>query len=272
MTMMIAAAAAKRLDLSPDKLWEDMGVLAKIVTIFLIIMALAALAVFIERLIVYFRTRQKSREFAQASGQALDRRDYTTVQTLAKRFEGSLLAEMVSGALEVFTKTSADAAKGVLNHVAPVELARRELARRLEGSAAKLRRGMPVLATVSSVSPFVGLLGTVVGILKTFEDMSDAGGAGLGSVTAGIAEALVVTGIGLGVAIPAVLGYNFLQTMAERIELALATAASELGDHLENAHGGGGGSGHSGRPSDEHLKVPDVGVGNISPVGAGSVT
>jgi len=269
---MLGAAAAK-LDLSPEGLWNSMGTLARIVTVFLLIMALAALTVFIERLYVYLRTRQRSREFAVASGAALDRRDYVTVTTLAKRHEGSMLAEMVGGALEVFTKAVNDAASGVINHLAPVELARRELSRRLETNAAKLRRGMPILASVSSVSPFVGLFGTVVGIITAFEGIGNEGSGGLGAVSAGIAEALAVTGVGLAVAIPAVLGFNFLQSFAERLELALATAASELGDHLENAHGngdGGGGTAHSGRPSDEHLAVPSVGVGSISP--AGSVT
>ncbi|MFO0746424.1 MAG: MotA/TolQ/ExbB proton channel family protein [Myxococcota bacterium] len=273
--MAAPTAGASKLDMSPEGLWNSMGTMARVITVFLLIMAVASLTVFIERLYVYLRTRSRSREFALASGNALDRRSYDEVQLLAKKHEGSMLAEMVGGSLEVFTKAVKDVAAGVRNHLPPVELARRELARRLEAHAAKLRRGLPILASVSSVAPFVGLFGTVVGIITAFEGIGNEGSGGLGAVSAGIAEALAVTGVGLGVAIPAVLGFNFLQTLAERIELALATAASELGDHLENSHGsgdGGGGHGpaHSGLPSDEHLKIPSVEVGSISP--AGSVT
>ena len=261
---MLAAATATKLDLSPEGLWNQMGTMARVVTVFLLIMAVASLTVFIERLVLYLRTRAKSRAFALASGGALDGRRYEEVKGLAKTHDGSLLADMVSGALDVFTKAVRDVTGGVTNHLPPVELARRELARRLEAHAAKLRKGLPILASVASVAPFVGLFGTVVGIITAFEGISNEGSGGLGAVSAGIAEALAVTGVGLAVAIPAVLAYNLLQTMAERIELALATAASELGDHLENAHGGGTGtSGHSGAPSAEHLNIPSVEVGSI---------
>ena len=263
---MAAPAGASKLDLSPEGLWNSMGSLARIITVLLLIMAVASLTVFIERLVLYLRTRKKSRDFAVASGAALDARRYEEVKGLVKTHEGSLLADMVGAALDVFTRSVKEVTSGVKNHLAPVELARRELARRLDAHAARLRRGLPVLASVSSVAPFVGLFGTVVGIITAFEGIGNEGSGGLGAVSAGIAEALAVTGVGLGVAIPAVLGFNLLQTMAERIELALATAASELGDHLENAHGGGTGGtgGHSGAAADQHLSVPSVEVGSIA--------
>jgi biopolymer transport protein ExbB len=93
---------------------------------------------------------------------------------------------------------------------------------------------MSVLATVGSVAPFVGLLGTVVGIIEAFAGIAKEGSGGLGAVSAGIAEALVVTALGLLVAIPAVLMFNLLSTRADALLLSLDQARSEFMDHLED--------------------------------------
>ncbi|HXF76883.1 MAG TPA: MotA/TolQ/ExbB proton channel family protein [Methylomirabilota bacterium] len=76
----------------------------------------------------------------------------------------------------------------------------------------KLRKHLWILGTVASSAPFVGLLGTVVGIIKSFESMAIAGTGGFAVVAAGISEALVATALGLGVAIIAVIFYNYFQT------------------------------------------------------------
>jgi len=77
---------------------------------------------------------------------------------------------------------------------------------------AELRSGLAVLASVGSVAPFVGLLGTVLGIISAFRASASSGSGALSSVSAGISEALVETALGLAVAIPAVLAYNYLST------------------------------------------------------------
>jgi biopolymer transport protein ExbB len=118
----------------------------------------------------------------------------------------------------------------------PVEAARRELERKSEEVAADVRRGMGVLASVGSIAPFVGLLGTVVGIIDAFQGIAKEGSGGLGAVSGGIAEALVVTALGLVVAIPAVLAFNFLTSQSESLLRAVDQARSELVDWLENRH------------------------------------
>ena len=77
----------------------------------------------------------------------------------------------------------------------------------------------------------------MVGIIAAFEGIAKSGSGGLGAVSAGIAEALIVTGIGLGVAIPAVLLFNFLSARIDRFELSLQNASGELIDQLEKNHG-----------------------------------
>jgi biopolymer transport protein ExbB len=76
----------------------------------------------------------------------------------------------------------------------------------------KLRKHLWILGTVASSAPFIGLLGTVIGIIKSFESMAVTGTGGFGVVAAGISEALVATALGLGVAIIALIFYNYFQT------------------------------------------------------------
>ena len=97
-----------------------------------------------------------------------------------------------------------------------------------------VRRGHNILASVGSIAPFVGLLGTVVGIIAAFQGIAKEGSGGLGAVSAGIAEALIVTAIGLIVAIPSVLAFNFLSARCDALLLALDQAKGEFLDYLEN--------------------------------------
>lgn len=89
-----------------------------------------------------------------------------------------------------------------------------------------------VLGTVSSSAPFIGLFGTVVGIIKAFHSMAIMGSGGFSVVAAGISEALVATALGLGVAIVALVFYNFFQTQIERIEAALTIACNRVLDAI----------------------------------------
>jgi biopolymer transport protein ExbB len=91
-----------------------------------------------------------------------------------------------------------------------------------------------VLASVGSVAPFVGLLGTVVGIISAFQGIAASGSGGLSSVSAGISEALIETALGLAVAIPAVLAFNYLSTGIAADEGALGRSAGELADQIED--------------------------------------
>jgi len=97
------------------------------------------------------------------------------------------------------------------------------------------------VATVGSIAPFVGLLGTVVGIIGAFQGIGSAGNAGIGAVMGGISEALVETAFGLMVAIPAVIVFNYLNARISTIETALGRSAGELLDELENHQGRAGG-------------------------------
>jgi biopolymer transport protein ExbB len=211
------------------EMWHSMGLPAKIVGAFLLGMGLASLTVFIERLLTLRRSRKAARSFAAEASPDLQAGRVEAVIATAGKYPHGHLPRLVQSGLTTYweARTAGDSA------LSPVERTRRHLARRLEELGADLRRGMSVLASVGSVAPFVGLLGTVVGIITAFQGIAASGSGGLSSVSAGISEALVETALGLAVAIPAVLAFNFLSNQIARDELALASSAGELLDTIE---------------------------------------
>ena len=95
-----------------------------------------------------------------------------------------------------------------------------------------LKKGVSTLATIGSTAPFVGLLGTVVGVINAFVGIASTGSGGIGAVSAGIAEALIETALGLFVAIPAVWFYNFLTSRIEYFNVEMDNSSSELVDYF----------------------------------------
>jgi biopolymer transport protein ExbB len=211
-------------------MWQAMGLPAKIVGGFLLAMGLASLTAFIERLIALRRSRAASREFAAEAGESLHDGLVEAVLAQAARYPRGHLPRLVQSGLTVYAQARATTDDARLS---AAERARRHLERYLEELSADLRRGLAVLASVGSVAPFVGLLGTVVGIISAFQGIASSGSGGLSSVAAGISEALVETALGLAVAIPAVLAFNYLATSIARDELTLTNAAGRLADRLE---------------------------------------
>lgn len=212
------------------KIFSEMGVFALIIVAALGLMAVAALTVFVERLWSFSRTRRKSAEFAGQAAALLDRGAYRELLAAAERPKGGPLASLLASGLRTYQRAIEKPPSG---GVSAIELCRRELGRRADFISAQLRRGLGVLASVGSTAPFVGLLGTVVGIIQAFEDIAAEGSGGMGAVSSGIAEALVVTAIGLVVAIPAVLAFNFLSARSDALMMAIDQARGQLVDHLE---------------------------------------
>jgi biopolymer transport protein ExbB len=211
-------------------IWASMGLMSKIVAMFLLGMGALSLAVVIERWIAIVRGQSTTRRFLEKAGPLFGDARWDEAREVAASFRLSPFARLVA---PVLSKMS----KGDDGELSPVELARREAERQKEVTSGELRRGLGVLASVGSVAPFVGLLGTVVGIITAFQGIAATGSGGLGSVSAGIAEALVETALGLLVAIPAVLFFNQLNAKITTIESSLARASGELIDELENNHG-----------------------------------
>jgi len=215
-----------------SEMLAHMGLPAILVAVVLATMGFASLAVLIERLVVFRRSRAVSRAFAAKVAADLDagRFDLVLEQADADAATGHL-PRVVRAALSTYTHALKTIDASGLH---PVERTQRHMARYMEDVAADLRRGLNVLSSVGSVAPFVGLLGTVLGIISAFQGIATTGSGGLGAVSAGISEALVETAFGLAVAIPAVLAFNFLTGQIVRDELTLNNAVGELLDCIED--------------------------------------
>jgi biopolymer transport protein ExbB len=213
-------------------IWASMGLMSRSVALALVLMAIASVAVVVERLLALGRMNRETRLFTSEAREAVEAWDTAKLVEVAERYPMSAVAKLCAAGLRRFRRALAED-----GNLTPVELARREIERKREAISADLRRGLSVLASVGSVAPFVGLLGTVVGIIGAFQSIATSGSGGLGAVSAGIAEALIVTAFGLTVAIPAVLCFNYLSTRLTAIERALERSAGELCDKMENDHG-----------------------------------
>lgn len=222
------------MELSLLEIWESMGFLSRLVAVGLVVMGVASLFVAIERFLVLGKSSAASAEFAAKARSLMEERDFDSLldMTKGKAYEKTPLPRLMRFGLESFFANAKDEAVG------PAEMARRELQRRLQQLDSELRRGMGILASTGSTAPFIGLFGTVIGIITAFQGIAAAGGGGLEAVSAGIAEALIVTAVGLVVAIVAVLIFNYLTARFDKFDMNMQHAASELVDYLEGAGGG----------------------------------
>lgn len=210
---------------SPIHIWASMGLPSKVIAMFLLLMAVMSLAVVVERHVTLLRGAGETRRFLAAVVPLLAETRYGEVVKLAEGKKISPFARIVAPVLAKITGRG----DGKLS---AIELAQREAERQKEAISGELRRGMSVLASVGSVAPFVGLLGTVVGIISAFQGIATTGSGGLGAVSAGIAEALVETALGLFVAIPAVWFYNYLTGRLEYFNVEIDNSSSELVDYF----------------------------------------
>jgi biopolymer transport protein ExbB len=209
------------------KIIHEMGTFALAIGVVLLLMAVACGAIVAERLWAFYRAGQQSRIFGAIAARLVEHNELAKLPERAKEIHGSPLAKVLAAGVVAYQK-------GQGQKLSAAELARREMARQLEAVGADLRRGFGVLASVGSVAPFIGLLGTVVGIITAFEGIAKEGSGGLGVVSAGISEALVETALGLVVAIPTVMAFNYLSGKADAMLLALEQAKGEMVDHLES--------------------------------------
>jgi biopolymer transport protein ExbB len=112
------------------------------------------------------------------------------------------------------------------------ELAHEAVAQEIEVQCADLNQNLPILATIASTAPYIGLFGTVLGILNAFHKIAETGQTGAAVVAAPIAEALFATAVGLGVAIPAVMAYNYFSGRVNDLSLRVETHALDMAARL----------------------------------------
>ena len=211
----------------PISLWRQMGVLAKVVVLVLFIMSGWSIGIMIDRAMAYGAARKQSRMFAPAVAGALREGKIDEAIKVAERNKKSHLAKVVTAGLQEFRVHNPSDIPGE-----QIDASRRALERAEAIVHAELKRGLGGLATIGSTAPFVGLFGTVVGILNAFRGISESKATGLGAVASGISEALVTTAIGLFVAIPAVWMFNYFTNRVEAFDVEMDNSSSELIDYF----------------------------------------
>jgi len=207
----------------PISLWKQMGIMAKLVVVVLFLMSAWSIGVMIDRLLAFSSARNQSRAFAPAVAGALKSGNIEEAIRIADRNKKSHLAQVVSSGLQEYV-SQGDAQD--------IEATGRALDRTEAIVHANLKRGLGSLATIGSTAPFVGLFGTVVGIINAFKGIEGAKATGLAAVAGGISEALVATAIGLFVAIPAVWMFNYFTGRVEAFDVEMENSSSELIDYF----------------------------------------
>jgi len=220
--------AAPAISFDPRHMWVQMGWLAKWVVIVLFVMSALSIGVMIDRTIAYNGARKQSRAFAPAVAGALREQKLDEAIKIADRYSKSHLAKVVVAGLQEFQ------AHRMSTEISGEEIAasKRALERAEAIVHAELKRGVSSLATIGSTAPFVGLFGTVIGIINAFKGISTEKSTGLGAVAGGIAEALVTTAVGLFVAIPAVWMFNYFTNRIEAFDVEMGNSSSELIDYF----------------------------------------
>jgi biopolymer transport protein ExbB/biopolymer transport protein TolQ len=214
------------LPFSPMNLWEHMGWLGHSVAIILFIESIWSLAVMIDRYLYFSAARKQSREFAPKVAGALKDSKLEEAIRIADRNKKSHLAEVVTAGLQEFRASGGTATEETI--------ARSDRALEIAEAIvhAKLKRGLAALATIGATAPFVGLFGTVVGILNAFWRIANQKTTSTGAVAGGISDALVATAFGLLVAIPAVLAFNYFTGRVEAFDEEIDNSSSELVDYF----------------------------------------
>jgi len=211
---------------SPLQLWDHMAWMARTVAIILFIESIWSLAVMIDRYLYFSAARKQSREFAPKVAGALKDSKLEEAIKIADRNKKSHLAEVVTAGLQEFRSSAGQPTEET------IASAGRALERAEAFVHAKLKRGLSVLATIGATAPFVGLFGTVVGILHAFDAIATQKIAGIGAVAGGISEALVTTAFGLLVAVPAVMAFNYFTGRVEAFDVEMDNSSSELVDYF----------------------------------------
>ncbi len=212
------------------EMWQAMGIVAKTVAIILIFLSVVSLYLLIERNLTFARARSKSKSVAPKLADLLKNGQIKEALALASKKEnrGSHLARVTAGGIQEFLEGS----EANLSLEERIESAQRGCERAAAIFSQELKRGMSVLATIATSAPFIGLFGTIFGIINAFRGMALTGSGGIGAVAAGIAEALITTAFGIAVAVIALWFYNLLNSRIEIYDAEMSNTASQIVDYF----------------------------------------
>lgn len=214
--------------MSMIELWHSMGYFAKGIVYTLMIMSVWSLSIMVQKW-WYLRSAQaQTRKFAPEFSQFLEEDNLNEAINLAEGYKKSHVAKVLGGALAEIKPLIQDGSVTVSD----INSAERAVEREMLMQIVLMKRGLAMLATTGATAPFVGLLGTTMGVVNAFQGMAAGGGGGISSIAAGISEALITTAFGLLVAIPAVWAFNYFQTKIDNITAEMTYSSKEMIDYL----------------------------------------
>jgi len=216
-----------------ETLWKTMSLPVKGTAIFMIILSIFTVYVIIERLITYSAASKQSISYVLALREHLAKRRVDDALKAAQLHGKSPVAKVVEAGLRALKQgrdaLSNDGPEDV-GHFDIVDSVNRAIDRVKERETSKLRKGLGGLASVASAAPFIGLFGTMLGIINAFGLLKDGGS--IDTVGPAIAEALISTAFGLLVAIPAAMFFNYFTGRVENIVVDMNDVASEFIDFV----------------------------------------
>jgi biopolymer transport protein ExbB/biopolymer transport protein TolQ len=223
---------------NPIELWSKMTIVAQGVVVVLIIMSIYSLTIAFERFLYYRKARNQSVAYAKMVTGFLKQDKLQDAIDASKKFKNSHVARVLSAGLYEFSHDIKSGGSTIKGHDM-IEAAERAIEREALVTTADMKKGLSGLATIGTTAPFIGLFGTVIGIINAFRGMALTGSGGIAAVSAGISEALVTTALGLFVAIPAVWMFNIFMNNIERFQVEMSNSSNELIDYFIKRRGAG---------------------------------
>ncbi len=203
------------------------GVLA-----FLILMSLLSWTIIILKVRIFKKAASQDEEFEIFFSESSN---LSQVASRARRMTNSPMANVFSTAYEDYKRLTMDVKleNAPLNRKAWIDVLSRSVSKGVKLEIQELEAALPVLATIGNSAPFIGLFGTVWGIMRSFHDIGLKGSASLATVAPGISEALIATAVGLAAAIPAVIAYNVFMSQSNNKEHELEAFGADFLNEVE---------------------------------------
>lgn len=217
------------MQLSLLELWNSAGTFARGIIFVLGLMSIYSLGIAAAKWWRIRKSLRETRRFAPEFARFLQEEQLDKAIALAEKQKVSHVARVLGDALREVKPLLRDRATVTSGDINSAE---RAVERQMLILLSELKRGLGVLATVGATAPFVGLLGTTMGVVNAFTGMAVSGSGGLSAISAGISEALITTAFGLLVAIPAVWLFNYFQTKIENLTVEMTYTSKELIDFL----------------------------------------
>ena len=228
--LMLGLAEGGHDSFSAAEIWRSASIANKFIIAVLFILMAYQIYVAIERFVTYAQSKQASDKFLKLFMDTLRRGDFEAAKRAATTHNKSHIALVLKHGLDIFQYEKQLKTMNP-NHdaIQPVE---RAIQRGTAEVVELLKKGMSGLGTIGALAPFIGLLGTVIGIIKVFSDLKTKGAGDINALAGSIGEALATTALGLIVAIPAVWIYNLLTNKQDMVVTNINNAASQMIDEF----------------------------------------